>query len=90
MYLCMFCQVEKEELIVPLTMRKTITRGEEFVRFYRNDEVSMLEMFICLLFNFFFGNEAIGSACLSLITWLCLYLLTFYIPKLIIVVIPMV
>ncbi|XP_066934985.1 unconventional myosin-IXb-like isoform X1 [Clytia hemisphaerica] len=31
-------QVDKQELIVPMTMRKTITRGEEFVRQYKKDE----------------------------------------------------
>lgn len=31
-------QVEKQELTQPLTMRKTITRGEEFVRLYKKDE----------------------------------------------------
>lgn len=31
-------QVDKQELIIPMTMRKTITRGEEFVRQYKKDE----------------------------------------------------
>lgn len=34
-------KVEKLELIQPMTMRKTITRGEEFVRQYKKDEVGV-------------------------------------------------